>query len=194
MATRKKEKFAQILQAAERVFAQHGFHGSQVSRVAQEAGVAGGTIYLYFKSKEDILISLFKERLGELVERIDRAVSAAGSAAEALRKLCEIHLTLLEQNVDLALVTQIELRQNSLEMRREIGKALKPYLDRIAGILQKGVENKEFRPDLDIKLARQLVFGGLDEAVSTWLISGRKYSLSGQTDKIVDFYLRALKA
>lgn len=194
MATRKKEKFELILQAAEKVFAQHGFHGSQVSRIAKEAGVADGTIYLYFKKKEDILISLFRERLGQLVAMLDEAAGAANSAAEALRKVCEIHFTKLEQNVDLAFVTQIELRQNSLEMRKEIGQAVKPYLERIGSILQRGVESKEFRPDLDIKLARHLIFGGLDEAVTTWLISGRKYSLSAQVDKTVDFFLRALKA
>lgn len=193
MATRKKEKFDQILQAAEKVFAQNGFHKSQVSRIAREAGVADGTIYLYFKNKEDILISLFRQRLGQLVEMLDKEAGPSDSAEEALRKMCEIHFTQLEQNIDLAYVTQIELRQNSLEMRKEIGQAVKPYMERIGSILQKGVERKEFRPDLDIKLARHLIFGGLDEVVTTWLISGRKYSLAAQVDRTVDFYLRALK-
>ncbi len=193
MATKKKEKFGKILCAAEKVFAENGFHKSQVSRIAKEAGVADGTIYLYFKNKEDILISLFRQRLGELVEMLDQSVAPEDSAEEALRKMCRIHFSQLEQNVDLAYVTQIELRQSSMEMRKEIGQAVKPYIERIGGILRKGAEENAFRPDLDIKLTRHLIFGGLDEVVTSWLIAGRKYSLSAQADKTADFYLRGLK-
>lgn len=193
MATKKKEKFAMILNAAEKVFAEHGFHRSQVSRIAKEAGVADGTIYLYFKNKEDILISLFRHRLGELVEMLNSSLSPTDTAEEALRKMCGIHFSQLEKNVELAYVTQIELRQSSMEMRKEIGQAVKPYIDRIGSILRKGVEERAFRPDLDIKLTRHLIFGGLDEVVTSWLIAGRKYSLTAQVDKTVDFYLRGLK-
>lgn len=193
MTSRKNEKYALILDAAQKVIAENGFYGSQVSRIAKEAGVADGTIYLYFKNKEDILISLFQSRLGELVAMLGESIRETDTADEALRKVCETHYRVLENNVDLAYVTQIELRQSSLELRKAIGLAVKPYIELIEHILRKGVEEKSFRPDLDVKLTRLLIFGAMDEVVTSWLIAGRKYSLSAQADQTVAFFLRGLK-
>lgn len=193
MTSRKQEKFEMILDAAEKVIAENGFHGSQVSKIAKEAGVADGTIYLYFKKKEDILISLFEDRLGKLVAMFNASIRETDSASEALRRVCEIHYTQLEQNISLAYVTQIELRQSSLELRKAIGLSLKPYIQLIEHILIRGMEEGSFRADLDTKLTRQLIFGAMDEVVTSWLISGRKYSLSGQVGGTVDFFLRGLK-
>ncbi|AOZ91823.1 TetR/AcrR family transcriptional regulator [Paenibacillus crassostreae] len=193
MTSRKQEKFDLILEAALKVIAENGFHGSQISKIAKEAGIADGTVYLYFKNKEDILISLFQQRLGDLVSMFNNSVQEANSADEALRKICEIHFTELEQNVNLAYVTQIELRQSSLELRKAIGLSVKPYIQLIEKILIQGVQEGSFRPDLDIKLTRLLLFGGMDEVVNSWLISGRKYSLTAQIDKTVEFFLKGLK-
>ncbi|WHX51278.1 TetR/AcrR family transcriptional regulator [Paenibacillus woosongensis] len=192
MTSRKQEKFEMILDAAQKVIAENGFHGSQVSKIAKEAGVADGTIYLYFKKKEDILISLFEDRLGKLVDRFNSSIQETDTAEQALRKVCEIHFTELENNVDLAYVTQIELRQSSIELRKAIGLSVKPYIQLIEHIVQKGIHEKSFRPELDPKLTRHLIFGAMDEVVTSWLISGRKYSLSAQVDKTVDFFLKAL--
>ncbi|MFD1178608.1 TetR/AcrR family transcriptional regulator [Paenibacillus puldeungensis] len=193
MTSRKQEKFEMILDAAEKVIAENGFHGSQVSKIAKEAGVADGTIYLYFKNKEDILISLFQDRLGKLVDLFNSSIRDTSTADEALRKICEIHLSQLEQNVDLAYVTQIELRQSSLELRKAIGLAVKPYIVLIEQVLIRGIEEGSFRADLDTKLTRQLIFGALDEVVTSWLISGMKYSMTEQVEHTVDFFLRGLK-
>ncbi|SDT50131.1 transcriptional regulator, TetR family [Paenibacillaceae bacterium GAS479] len=193
MTSRKQEKYFLILDAALKVIAENGFHGSQVSKIAKEAGVADGTIYLYFKKKEDILISLFQEKLGDLVERFNARIRETATAEEALRAVCEIHFSALENDVNLAYVTQIELRQSSLELRKAIGLSVKPYIELIEHILEKGVREGSFRQDLDIKLTRLLIFGGMDEAVTSWLISGMKYSLTAQVDKSLDFFLRGLK-
>jgi len=95
--------------------------------------------------------------------------------------------------VNFAYVTQIELRQSSLELRKAIGLAVKPYITLIEHILKRGIEEGAFRTDLDTKLSRQLIFGALDEVVTSWLISGMKYSLTGQVENTVDFFLRAIK-
>lgn len=193
MTSRKQEKFELILEAALKVIAENGFHGSQISKIAKEAGIADGTVYLYFKNKEDILISLFQQRLGDLVSMFNSSVRETNSADEAIRRICEIHFTELEQNVNLAYVTQIELRQSSLELRKAIGLAVKPYIQLIEEILEQGIKEQSFRPDLDVKLTRLLLFGGMDEVVTSWLISGRKYSLIAQVDKTVEFFLKGLK-
>jgi TetR/AcrR family fatty acid metabolism transcriptional regulator len=146
-SAKKQDKYNSILEGALQVFAEHGYHRSQVSRIAREAGVADGTIYLYFKRKEDILISLFREKLGELVEKFHDSLDDKMNAKESLRKVCEIHYRELESNVPLAFVTQIELRQSDLELRKEIGTAFKPYIKLIEGILEKGIQENLFRPD-----------------------------------------------
>jgi len=193
MTSKKSEKFGKIIDAAVKVFADTGYHGSQVSKIAREAGVADGTIYLYFKSKEDILVSLFRMRLGELVNKFKESVKESPSSAHAIRKICELHFTELENNPDMAYVTQIELRQSSLELRKSIGQALKPYIKLIEAVLVQGVEEGSFRQGLDVKLTRLLIFGAMDEVVTSWLISGRKYSLSAQIDNTVSFFLKALE-
>ncbi|GMA55586.1 TetR family transcriptional regulator [Alicyclobacillus sacchari] len=194
LAEKKREKYDAILSAALKIFAEYGYFGSQVSKIAREAGVADGTIYLYFKSKEDILVSLFREKLGNLVRMFHEHIHEDDRADDAIRKICELHFTELEKNVDLAKVTQLELRQSSLDLHREISNALKPYIQLIEDVLVRGIEQGVFRPDLDVKLTRLLLFGAMDEVVSSWLISGRRYSLSDQVEKTVDFFLRGLRA
>ena len=142
---KKPDKYYAILEGALKVFAEHGFHKSQVSRIAKEAGVADGTIYLYFKKKEDILTSLFQEKLGELVEKLNNGLNDQMTAREALLKVCEIHFSVLEGNIHLAYLTQIELRQSDLELRKEIGLALKRYIILIENILEKGKKDGCFR-------------------------------------------------
>ncbi|EXX89506.1 TetR family transcriptional regulator [Paenibacillus darwinianus] len=193
MTSKKINKYDLILDAAVKVFADTGYYGSQVSKIAREAGVADGTIYLYFKNKEDILISLFRERLGELVGKFRESVETSSDAGEALRKICEIHYSELELNPELAYVTQIELRQSSLELRKAIGQAVKPYILLIESVLAQGIGEGTFRRDLDVKLSRLLIFGAMDEVVTSWLISGRKYSLTAQIEGTVAFFLRALR-
>lgn len=193
MTSQKKEKYSQILEAAVKVFAEHGFHRSQVSKIAKTAGVADGTIYLYFKRKEDILISLFREKLGEMIAKFHASLETTTGAKDALRSVCKIHFTQLENNPDLAFVTQIELRQSSLELRKEIGKIIKPYIVLIERIIKQGIEEKVFRDDLDVKLTRLLIFGSMDEVVTSWLISGQKYSLVGQLDGTITFFLKGLE-
>lgn len=190
---KKRERYEAILDAAIKVFAEHGYHSSQVSRIAREAGVADGTIYLYFKNKEDILVSLIKDRLGKLVNLLREQMDEAVNPSEALAKVCQIHFGELEQDADLAKVTQVELRQSSIALRKEIGSALKPYIQLIEEILCRGMASGEFRANLDVKLTRHLIFGALDEVVTSWLIAGQKYSLLAQAAKTTEFFWYALR-
>ena len=193
-SSKKPDKYYAILEGALKVFAENGYHKSQVSRIAKEAGVADGTIYLYFKKKEDILTSLFQEKLGELVVKFNEGIHEQMTAKEALRRVCEIHYSELENNVHLAYVTQIELRQSDLGLRKEIGQALKRYIVFIENILEKGKQDGSFHPDTDVKLVRLLIFGAMDEVVTSWLISGHKYPLTEQAGKTVNFFLKGIEA
>ena len=195
MENRKKsEKYYLILNAACKVFATHGFHRAQVAKIAREAGVADGTIYLYFKRKEDILIELFRYRFGEFIKHLREELGKVEDVREALRLFCRLHYERVESDIDYAYVAQLELRQADLEMRREIGRIFKPYLTIIEEILNRGIEQRVFRPDINVKLMRHLIFGAIDEVVTSWLISGQKYSLTAQTEGTVEVFLRGIEA
>ncbi|RRN74185.1 TetR/AcrR family transcriptional regulator [Peribacillus simplex] len=174
---RNRPKYNQIIDAAVIVIAQNGYYQAQVSKIAKQAGVADGTIYLYFKNKEDILISLFHEKMGYFVEQIEEELKGKTTASEKLQVLIQKHFQNLSEDVNLAIVTQLELRQSNKELRLRINDVLRGYLNLIDQIIIEGKENGEFLPDLNNLLARQMIFGTIDETVTTWVMNEQKYSL-----------------
>jgi len=172
-----KPKYMQIIDAAVIVIAENGYHQAQVSKIAKQAGVADGTIYLYFKNKEDILISLFQEKMGNFVEKIEEVIAGKQYAAEKLLMMVETHFKILSEDPHLAIVTQLELRQSNKDLRLRINHVLKGYLKVIDQILTEGMENGEFSSELNIRLARQMIFGTMDETATTWVMSDQKYDL-----------------
>lgn len=179
-----RPKYYQIIDAAVKVIAENGFHGSQVSKIAKAAGVADGTIYLYFKNKEDILTTMFKEKMGEFIEKIVQAIGEKKTAEEKLFTLIYMHFDLLAKNKQLAIVTQLELRQSNYELRMEINQILKPYLLLIDDIIKEGINQNLFRNDLNIPLVRQMIFGTLDEIVTNWVMKECKYNLMDEVDHV----------
>lgn len=165
------------MDAAVVIIAENGYHQAQVSRIAKEAGVADGTIYLYFENKEDILISVFREKMGIFVQKIEEVIAGKQTAAEKLLIMVENHFKILSDDHHLAIVTQLELRQSNKELRHKINDVLREYLQLIDKILRYGIENEEFPNDLDVRLARQMIFGTMDEAATSWVINEQKYDL-----------------
>ncbi len=172
-----KPKYKKIIDAAVITIAENGYHKSQVSKIAREAGVADGTIYLYFQNKEDILISLFREKMGTFIHDLAEGMNKKSSASEKLLLLIENHFKKLAEDRHLAVVTQLELRQTNKELRQQINRILKDYLQLIDQILEEGIKNKEFDEQLDVRLARQMIFGTIDETVTTWVMNEQKYDL-----------------
>ena len=189
---RKRPKYQQIIEAAVKVIAKNGYHGSQVSKIAKEAGVADGTIYLYFKNKEDVLVSVFKEKMGQFIEQIAKATAAQPDAEQKLKVLIDMHFSQLEQNPDMAIVTQLELRQSDLSLRMQINNVLKAYLNVIDQVIAEGIEEKRFRDDINPTLIRQMIFGTLDEVVTSWVMNDRKYDLTSQAEAVHDFLINGL--
>lgn len=189
MGKRKGPKYEQIIEAAVRVIAANGFHNAQVSKIAKEAGVADGTIYLYFNNKEDILISLFEEKMSAFVEKTKQRMSESDSLEEKLRAIVEMHFKQLAANTDLAIVTQLELRQSSSKLRYRINEVLKDYLTLMEDLIIEGINKKVFFPELNEKLARQMLFGTLDEVVTNWVMKDCKYDLESFTDPVYEMLL-----
>ncbi|WP_060204852.1 TetR/AcrR family transcriptional regulator [Sporosarcina koreensis] len=191
---RDKPKYKQIIDAAVIVIAENGYHQAQVSKIAKEAGVADGTIYLYFKNKEDILISVFREKMGVFVENVKEILKKEISATEMLAKMIENHFSLLNGDRHLAIVTQLELRQSNKELRYRINEVLKEYLTLLDTILKEGIEKGEFDERIDIRLARQMVFGTIDETITSWVMNDQKYDLMKLAPEVHRLLLYGMKA
>ncbi|GAQ18954.1 fatty acid metabolism regulator protein [Oceanobacillus picturae] len=181
---KRKPKYKQIIEAAVEVIAENGYHASQVSKIAKKAGVADGTIYLYFKNKEDILVSVFEEKMGQFIEQTENSIEQKEDANKKLLALIEMHFQQLASNPHLAVVTQLELRQSNPELRVKINQVLKPYLTLIDSIINEGMEDGLFRKELILPLVRQMIFGTLDETVTNWVMKERKYNLVDQAGDV----------
>jgi len=170
---RGEEKYRMILNAAKQVFAMEGFYNSKVSEIAREAHVADGTIYLYFKNKDDILISLFEEELTRIIKTVKSELDAISDPSEKLIKFCDNHLTMVETDRALAEVIQVELRQSNKFMREYKNKHFLSYLNIIADIVAQGQQQGVFRDDLKPELCARVIFGSLDE-LTTYLVTAKR--------------------
>jgi len=165
------EKRDRILRAAVKIFSRKGFFNSKVSEIARAAEVADGTIYLYFRNKDDLLISLFEEKMGEVVEDVRRRIAGGGNAIEKLRIFIENHMDLLERESGLVEVIQVELRQSTKFLKDYTPVKFFEYLDVIRDILEEGKGQGVLRPDLNVSIARRAIFGALDELSLTYILS-----------------------
>jgi len=191
---RTPEKRGRILDAAVKVFARRGYFAARVADIAGQAGVADGTIYLYFRNKEDILVSLFDEIMAEHIEKGREELAAVEGAADRLRVIAQHHLRLLGGNRDLAVVFQVEFRQSTKFMERFTAGWLHDYLAVISEVIEEGQRDGTFRPDLSRKLATKAFFGALDEMVTSWILSAKEYDLVSQAGPVVDLFLRGAAA
>lgn len=191
---RNKPKYKQIIDAAVIAIAESGYHQAQVSKIAKQAGVADGTIYLYFKNKEDILISVFHEKMGIFVDKLQDIIKNGSTSSDKLGKMIENHFEVLSSDRHLATVTQLELRQSNKEIRLKINAILKEYLMLLDQILIEGMVSGEFNPTMDVRIARQLVFGTIDEITTTWVMNDYRYDLMELAPKVRELLLNGLKA
>lgn len=189
-----RDKEARILAAAVRVFARTGYHGSTMAAVAAEAGVATGTIYLYFERKQDLLVSLFQRHLSDYMERCRPLLAAADSGVARLRLLAELHLAFFAEDRELATVFQIHIREPDPILAEGIRPSVAEYFDLIAEVILDGVRAGAFERHLDVRLARQVFFGALDEIVTGWLRSKRGYALMSTLAPVVDMLARGFGA
>jgi TetR/AcrR family fatty acid metabolism transcriptional regulator len=166
------DKRKRLLSAAIRTFGRRGFHEARISEIAAAAKVAEGTVYLYFKNKEDLLGSVFDETMDDVLAKARDIRSAVEPVPDRLRKLVALHISFLASDRDLASVFQIELRRSARLVERFSRSKLVEYLRMLEGLLKEGIGGGELRADLDPRLAVRIIFGTADEIVSDWLLSG----------------------
>ena len=186
------DKREAILGAATRVFAQRGFFNAQVADVAKAAGVAAGTVYLYFRSKDDLLVSLFERTMKDAIAEGRAALAGATDPRDRLQRIARLHLERLGRDRDLAVVFQVELRQSTKFMERFSSSYLREYLGLIRESIEAGQAAGLFRAEISPTAAAKVLFGALDEMATNWMLSRRRYSLQADADTVIDLFLHGV--
>src|SRR6478672_2481898 len=183
-----------ILRAAIDVFAERGYFNAQVADVARAAGVAAGTVYLYFKSKDDLLVSIFERSMRDGLASGRAAVADLRDPRERLLRLARGHLARLGRDRNLAIVFQVELRQSTKFMERFSATLLRDYLGLIREAVADGQREGLFRSDVKATAMAKMLFGALDEMATNWILSRRRYSLEAEADTVVDLFINGARA
>ncbi len=187
------DKRERILDAAVVEIARHGYYHTTVAMIATRAGVADGTIYLYFRGKEEVLVGLFERAMASFIAE-GRQLPVAGDAAQRMRELITLHLNLLGRDPDLAIVFQVELRHSLHFLDLFSRSRLREYLAAIAGIIALGQREGTFRADLDPLFTAKAIFGILDEMATDWVLAKRNTRLAARAEAIGDLVLRGMGA
>ncbi len=187
----KNNKYHKILEAAIKVFAEQGFFHSTISQIAQEAGVAGGTIYLYFKSKDDILLQFFDYKTKKIFAGFREEIDKTGNAIDKLKNFIRRHLTEFQRDKNMAIVFQAEARQTR-HIEKQIKEITKMYLGMVGELIEQGQEEGSIRKDLYVSLVKRYILGAVDEVINTWVHADGSYELVTMADPLVDLYFKGI--
>jgi TetR/AcrR family transcriptional regulator, fatty acid metabolism regulator protein len=188
------DKRAAILRAATGVFARNGYFNSKVADIARAADVADGTVYLYFKSKEEILHSIFDQNMAEAIAAGRALIERLSDPREKLRRIALLHLERLGADRDLAIVFQVELRGSTKFMEEFSAAGFAEYLALLRLTFEEGQRAGVFRKELNAKVVSKILFGALDEMATNWIISKRNYKLEPMADVVMDVFLGGVAA
>ena len=186
------KKHEAILDAAVVEIARQGYYQTTVAMIAKRAGVADGTIYLYFGNKEEILFSLFDRAMERFIGQGREQLAALSGAEDKLLRVIALHLELVGQDRDLAIITQVELRHSLHFMDQFSRSKVADYLSVIAGVVVEGQSEGIFRADLDPVFAAKAIFGVLDEMATDWVLSHRNTRLENRAPEVSQFLLSGL--
>lgn len=193
LKVKEEDKSTRIMEAAIRVFARKGFYNATIADIAKVAEVAEGTIYLYFKNKDDLLISIFENSMDLFIQEVNRQLEGCPGTVEKFRRFVTLHLELVQQNQDLAQVLQIELRQSSKFMKEYEGGKFSEYLNIIREILENGKAEGLFRKTLNDRILSRAIFGAVDEMALDWIwMKKKRYGLETCAEQLADFFLKGI--
>lgn len=182
------DKHEAILRAAIKTFAQKGYFNTKVADIATEAGIADGTVYLYFKSKEEVLRSVFDRTMEEFIEDGRREISEIAGAKDKLARIAQLHMERLGADRDLAVVFQVELRGSTKFMEAFSAAGFAKYLDIIKKTIEEGQKSGVFRDDLKAIVVAKMFYGALDEMVTNWILSKKTYPLAPMANEVVKVF------
>src|SRR5271166_2978811 len=193
-ANRNADKYQRILDAAVAVFAQKGFFTARISDIADRASVADGTVYLYFKNKEEILMTALNTAFDAFMTHARTELEKPASPADRLRRLAFLHLDALGSNRNLAVVFQMELRQSTRFLSEFSHHHMIEYLTLVRPAIRGGQASGVFRREMPDKVAANCFFGALDEMVTSWVLNDHEYRLANVADAVVDLFLNGMQS
>lgn len=182
------DKREAILRSAIKVFAEKGYFNSKVADIAKEAGIADGTVYLYFKSKDEILYSIFDRAMADFIEEGKKELALLEKAEDKLRRISQLHLERLGEDREMAVVFQVELRGSTKFMGDFSATGFAAYLDIIRKIIEEGQNQGIFRKDMHPITCAKILFGALDEMVTNWILSKNSYPLAPMADEVLKIF------
>jgi TetR/AcrR family fatty acid metabolism transcriptional regulator len=165
---RQADRRRQILEAAVKVFARKGFHSARVGDVAEEAGIAYGLVYHYFKSKEELLETIFRTTWTEMLARVREVEEAGVPASEAVRQVTALLLRTWRRDPDLVRVLVREVTRNP-HVQKEVHE-ITAAMEALEGIIRRGQETGEFNAEMDPRLSAVVFYGALDEVLTGWVL------------------------
>jgi TetR/AcrR family fatty acid metabolism transcriptional regulator len=184
-------KRERIIAAAATLFGEKGYHNTTTAEIAESAGVAAGTIYIYFSSKEELLVAVFEEFLGAHMDRLREGVAREPTPEAKLRCLLRLGLELMEQNPDSARIFLSQLRQSTSMIKMVVKRSSRAYKDIIEGVLEEGMR-AGFCRQMNVRAAASMFFGAYQSLVLDWVAEDCSYRLSDQTDELCDFVLKGV--
>ncbi len=193
MAVDKSVKTKKILDAAVIEIAHRGYYNTTVSQIARRAGVADGTVYLYYKNKESILVSVFERAMDRFISEGILKLNNGNEPEEQIAEVVALHLELVGQDHDLAVILQVELRHSIQFMGMFSRSRLREYLEVLAGIVTRGQASGAFREDLDPLLCAKLIFGVLDQVATDWILADSNSKLASRVEDVTKFLIAGLK-
>ncbi len=180
------------MRAATEVFARNGYFNAKVSDIARAANIADGTVYLYFKSKEEILHSIFDRTMDAGIAQAREELAKCPNSQEKLRSLARLHLQRLGADRELAIVFQVELRGSTKFMEAFSAAGFAEYLNLIREIIEAGQREGTFRKELHAKVCAKILYGALDEMATNWILSDRTYELETMADSVLDIFFNGV--
>ena len=192
--SRRIDKRNLITDAAVEVFAEKGFHLARISDIAQRAGIADGTIYLYFKNKEDLLLSIFEEKMDLLLSGLGETLADVEGPEERIRAFARFHFDQVRTNRSAAEVLQIELRLSNKFLKEYRPEKLWAYLGVFGQIIREGQEQGLFRENIDPFITSWAFFGAMDELAMQWVLTRNqsRFPLEATADQVADIFIRGL--
>lgn len=181
-----------ILESAVRVFAEHGFFAARIRDIAAGAGVAEGTIYLYFEGKDDLLLTAFRDKVAEFVGSVREVLASSDAFEDRLARFIAMQFEGIEEDPALATVLLLESRQSSKFYGGAVRDVLRTYAAAIDQLLASGVQCGQVRPDADMPLARRMLIGALEEIELEWLLGDRSRPLVPLAPRVARGVVRGL--
>jgi len=175
-----------ILESATSVFAKTGFYKAKAIEIARKANIAVGTIYNYFKNKDDILISIFNERIGGLNRSLEESLQEINNPDEKLATILDSMIALFKSNRELAEVVTIELRQSSKFFSSTAISPVVDFLDIITDVIRQGQERGLYRADIDPRVVSLVILGSFENLLHSWVLADKVPELGSKYDISLD--------